>query len=112
MTHILLHEAKSKKACPCCGENKLFTNASEGIDENRDYCCLNCGYQFFENEEQRAFNELKGRNKDDLSWSMGTFTLFAMLIVVLLISATTVTTNQSAERLFQVDKMETSVFKH
>jgi predicted RNA-binding Zn-ribbon protein involved in translation (DUF1610 family) len=112
MTHTLLYEAKSKKACPCCGEHKLSTNASESIDENRDYYCSNCGYQFFENEEQRVFHELKGRNKGDLSWSMGTFTLFAMLIIVLLINATTVTTDQSAKPLIRVDKMEPSVFKH
>jgi Zn ribbon nucleic-acid-binding protein len=89
MSTTLLETTKSKRACPSCKENKLVTNDAEKFDEVVYNHCLNCGYEFPENEQQRKFRDSKEKaEKGETSWNTGIALLLAMGATILAIKLT------------------------
>ncbi|MGB7249198.1 MAG: hypothetical protein WBC73_09685 [Phormidesmis sp.] len=108
MVQTTLQAYKSKRACPVCHEKKLTTNDIEKFDEVMHYHCLNCGYEFFENEEQRKFNKDKA-NKEaegEQPWAAGTIILILMVAAILSITLSEQAEDQSPELSRPTDRTE------
>lgn len=48
---------KSRAACPACGEHKVSVSSHLKMEAVRHYHCLNCGFEFFEDEDELNFSE-------------------------------------------------------
>ncbi len=89
MPSTVLEEIKSKRACPACQQKKLITNDSEKFDDVIFNHCLNCGYEFSENEQQRKFHDGQDKKeRDESPWNMGAAVLLAMIVTILAINIT------------------------
>lgn len=74
----------SKLSCPACGQHRLVTNDAEKLITNDAekfdavvYShCLNCGYEFSENKQQRKYHdsqrEYQSSPKSDYFWDKAT----------------------------------------
>lgn len=99
MSTTLLEETKSKRACPSCGQKKLITNDAEKFDEIVYHHCLNCGYEFSENEQQRKYHDSKEKaEKGEASWNKG-------IALLLLMGATILAIKLSESNLSQPDNV-------
>jgi DNA-directed RNA polymerase subunit RPC12/RpoP len=75
----LLETINSKRACPNCGQKKLITNDVEKFGEVVYNHCLNCNYEFSEDEQQRKYRDSKEKaGKGESSGNTG----FALLIAI------------------------------
>ena len=97
MLDTTVEEHKSKTACPRCDQKKLITNDSEKFDEVMYNHCLNCGFEFSENEQQREYRKDQGKNdRDDSPWNAGLFLAIAMVATILTINLNRPNTNNEA----------------
>ena len=87
MLDTTVEEHKSKTACPRCNQKKLVTNDSEKSDEVMFNHCLNCGFEFSENGQQREYRKDQDKkDRDDSPWNMGVILVVAMVITILSIN--------------------------
>lgn len=61
-----LDTIQSKDACPVCGKHKLSVSENLNISDVVYYQCLNCGFEFFTDEDERRFSE-KAVSKEAVS---------------------------------------------
>lgn len=76
---------KEKRACPSCQEKTLITNDVEKFDDSMYHHCLNCGYEFSDNEQIRKFREDEKKDKKQNPWNTGVLVLAAMLVTIMAI---------------------------
>ncbi len=87
MIDTTVEEHKSKTTCPRCEEKKLSTNDSEKFDEVMYNHCLNCGFEFSENEQQREYRKDQDKkDRDDSPWNIGIVIAIAMIATILTIN--------------------------
>lgn len=87
MLDTTVEEHKSKTACPRCDQKKLITNDSEKSDEVMYNHCLNCGFEFSENEQQREYRKDQDRKgREDSPWNAGFILAIAMIVTILSIN--------------------------
>lgn len=60
-----LSDFKSKRACPNCKENKLFTNDDEKNSYIVHYKCLNCNEFLFETNKNKKLNKEQAQKQED-----------------------------------------------
>lgn len=78
---------KSKQACPGCEEHFLTTNDNFKTDDLMYHHCVNCGYAFFDTEQERKLREREDRNPGtDQPWNMGFILIVAMVTTILIIA--------------------------
>ncbi|MEO1446188.1 MAG: hypothetical protein AAFV46_08120 [Cyanobacteria bacterium J06635_11] len=107
----VLDSIKLKKACTNCGGHRLSTHNNLKIDDAMYYQCLDCGFEFFEDEAEQEFSKQKAKkNKEgNQSLTIGYVLIFAMLTVILAINITRreersrnlIEPNENAELLIQ-----------
>lgn len=78
---------RSKQSCPSCQEHFLTTNDSFKTDDLMHHHCVNCGYDFFDTEQERKLREREERNPgSDQPWNMGFVLIMAMVITIIIIA--------------------------
>jgi len=97
MLDTAVEEHKSKTACPRCDQKKLITNDSEKSDEVMYSHCLNCGFEFSENELQREYRKDQDKkDRDDSPWNVGVIIAIAMVVTILSINLSRQNTTDEA----------------
>ncbi len=103
ISNTLPNIKKSKHACPSCQEHLLITNDNFKTDDLMYHHCVNCGYDFFDDEQTRKMRERQDKNPgDDQPWNIGFILMAAMVTVVAMIALSDRGTRREVETVNQV----------
>lgn len=86
MAYTTLQGLYSKKSCPICEEHKLTTNSTAKVDAIMRYRCLNCGNEFFEDEDDRRNSNRGASRKTAQESSLGSGAIVLMLMVATILA--------------------------
>jgi len=96
-TTLLVDTIKSKWACPQCKAKNIINtcttvqlepkrcmvDSAPTMDESIHYHCLNCGYEFAENEDQKKMRERAAKDEiPKLPYTTGFLVTVLMLLVI------------------------------